>query len=211
MVEFLTWLQNSGPATWVRESDSLLGYTLYLAGHTIGMVFLVGPNLLIAARVLGLAPRLPLAPLRSFRPLMTIGLWITIVTGSVLFATAPVGYVHNRVFIVKIIAIAFAVACVRGALRELFDRTGTEGAESVSHKAITLTAASVLLWTIAVVAGRLTAYSGIVVVASVEAFLILLAVAAAILWMMRLRVQRVAERSGALRIDLQPTAVKGGK
>ena len=49
------------------------GYTMYLALHTIGLVFLVGPNLLIAARILGVAPRLPLAPMRSYVPIMNVG------------------------------------------------------------------------------------------------------------------------------------------
>ena len=86
-MEFLTWLENIGPVIWVRESDSLLGYTLFLAGHTIGLVFLVGPNLVIGARVLGLAPELPLQPMARFRPVMAVGLWLTIITGLVLFAT----------------------------------------------------------------------------------------------------------------------------
>jgi len=73
-MEFLTWLENIGPVLWVRESSSLLGYTLFLAGHTIGLVFLVGPNLVIGARVLGLAPELPLQPMAKFRPVMAGGL-----------------------------------------------------------------------------------------------------------------------------------------
>ena len=88
-MDYLAWRQDNAFITWVRESESLLGYTLYLAFHTIGMVFLVGPNLLIAARVLGLAPGLPIAPMRPLRRIMTVGLWITVITGTVLFATAP--------------------------------------------------------------------------------------------------------------------------
>ena len=116
----LTWLQDLSFVTWVRESDSLLGYTLYLAAHTIGLVFLLGPNLLIAARVLGLAPDLPLAPLAKFRPVMAVGFVLILVSGLVLFATAPVGYVHNIVFIVKLAAIGVALACLRALVRGLF-------------------------------------------------------------------------------------------
>ena len=50
-MEFLLWLRDTGYVTWVRESTSLLGYTLYLALHTIGLVLLVGPNMLIASRI----------------------------------------------------------------------------------------------------------------------------------------------------------------
>jgi hypothetical protein len=207
-VEFLTWLSNNSLITWVRESDSLLGYTLYLAFHTIGMVMLVGPTLLIAARVLGLAPALPLKPLGAFRPFMTIGLWITIVTGTVLFATAPVGYVQNIVFIVKITAIVLAVGCLRAVLRELFSRGADADAQPVSVRAKTLTAATVALWLIGVVAGRLTAYSGIVVVASIGAFAALVVVA--VLFGTVVRVIRIRPEP-AFVPHVHAAPVKGGK
>jgi len=210
-VDFLGWLHDNSLVTWVRESESLLGYTLYLAGHTIGMVFLVGPNLLIAARVLGLAPGLPIKPLAAFRPVMTIGLWITIVTGSVLFATAPVGYVHNTVFLIKIAAIVAAVACLRSVLRELFVTSADPDARPVSARAKRLTAATVLLWAIAVVAGRLTAYSGFVVFASMTAFLTLVVIVTTAAYLTSLVSHRGEERRAALPLDAHPTPVKGGK
>ena len=119
-VEFLVWLRDTSYVTWVRESTSLLGYTLYLALHTIGLVFLVGPNLLIAARVLGVAPQLPLSPMRSYVPIMNVGLATTFITGSVLFATAPDGFVKNEVFLSKILFVVLAVVALRLLLRELY-------------------------------------------------------------------------------------------
>jgi len=215
-VDYLTWLQDNAFITWVRESESLLGYTLYLAFHTIGMVFLVGPNLLMAARVLGLAPDLPIAPMRPLRGFMTVGLWITVITGSVLFATAPVGYVHNVVFIVKIAAIVGALVLLRAAMHQLFDRSIDPDAEPVPMKTKRLMAATLALWLIAVVAGRLTAYSGVVVIASITAFVIFLVVAAAIVYLARLRTHRTrpvvsADQRAVFSIDIQPAAVKGGK
>ena len=40
MIDFLLWVEQSGFATWLRESTSLLGYTLFLSLHTIGLAFL---------------------------------------------------------------------------------------------------------------------------------------------------------------------------
>src|SRR6185436_16631222 len=97
-------------------------------------VFLVGPNLLIAARVLGLAPGLPIKPMRPLGRIMSVGLWITVITGSVLFATAPVGYLHNVVFIVKIAAIVLALIFLRAALRQLFDPSIDPDAQPVPVK-----------------------------------------------------------------------------
>jgi hypothetical protein len=211
-MSFLTWLQDLSLVTWVRESDSLLGYTLYLAGHTIGLVFLLGPNLLIAARVLGLAPDLPLAPLAKFRPVMAVGFVLILVSGLVLFATAPVGYVHNIVFIVKLAAIAVALACLQAVLRGLFGSGRNPDDQPVPPRITWLTAGTLLFWTIAVVAGRLTAYSGVVVVASIGAFLtvVVIAVVAGLLyrfWPSR----RAPVHTDRFALDVHPRPAGGGK
>jgi hypothetical protein len=213
-VPFLDWLQNNAVISWIHSSDSLFGYTLYLSLHTIGMVFLVGPSLLIAARVLGLAPDLPLKPLAAFRPVMTIGFWITLITGTVLFATDGERYLHNGVFIAKIVSLIVALFCLRALLRELFDRAGTP--QAASPRVRTLTITLMLMWTIGVVAGRLTAYSGVVVFAAVMAFLTLIAIVAVAAYVARLvsrhrRPQVAAAPTASLRIDVHPTAVEEGK
>jgi len=211
-MEFLTWLENIGPVLWVRESSSLLGYTLFLAGHTIGLVFLVGPNLVIGARVLGLAPELPLQPMARFRPVMTAGLWLTIITGLVLFATDSTHYVGNVVFIVKIASIVAAVACLRGVERGLFASGRHPDDQPVPVRIRRLTAASLLFWAIAVVAGRLTAYSGVVVIASLGAFLSVVVIIGFVAGLVRLfRPPRRQARSGAFALDVHPTPANGGK
>ena len=211
-MEFLTWLENIGPVLWVRESSSLLGYTLFLAGHTIGLVFLVGPNLVIGARVLGLAPELPLQPMAKFRPVMAAGLWLTIITGLVLFATDSTHYVRNIVFIVKIASIVAAIVCLRGVRRGLFESGRNPDDQPVPVRIQRLTAASLVFWAIAVVAGRLTAYSGIVVIASLGAFLSVVVVIGVVAELVRLlRPPRRPERSEAFALDVRPTPANGGK
>ena len=211
-MEFLTWLENIGPVTWVRESSSLLGYTLFLAGHTIGLVFLVGPNLVIGARVLGLAPELPLQPMAKFRPVMAAGLWLTIVTGLVLFTTDSTHYVRNIVFIVKIAAIVAAILCLRGVTRGLFVSGRNPDDQPVPVRIQRLTAASLVFWAIAVVAGRLTAYSGVVVIASIGAFFSTIVIIGFLGGLVRfLRPPRSPERSQAFPLDVHPTPANGGK
>lgn len=212
-MEFLSWIENLGPVTWIRESSSLLGYTLYLAGHTIGLVFLLGPNLLIASRVLGLVPDLSLRAMAKFKPVMTAGLWLTVITGTVLFATAPVSYVRNVVFITKIAAIVVALLCLRGVIRGLFADGRDPDEQPISARIKLLTAATLVLWTIAVVAGRLTAYSGVVVVASLGAFLVVVALAAVVsgvTWLMRRRRPSVPQEPPFV-LDRFPTTANGGK
>ena len=203
-MEFLAWLENNGVITWIRESNSQLGYTLHLAVHTIGLVALVGPSLLIAARVLGLAPGIPIKPLGAFRPFMTVGFWLTMITGSVLFATAPISYVRNPVFIVKITALVVALIALRSLVRELFGRYADPDAHPVSRAAKGWTIVMLAMWTIGVVAGRLTAYSGLVVLGA--------AILAGLAGLVARR--RPARRGPSFDIDIQtaPAAsAKGGK
>jgi len=211
-MELLTWLENIPAVTWIRESDSLFGYTLYLAGHTIGLVFLLGPNLVIAARVLGLAPDLPLRPVQALRPVLNVGVVLTVVTGSVLFATAPVGYVHNVVFIVKIASIVLAFVALRILLRDLF-ADGRDPDLAASLPGVrAATVATLVCWTIAVVAGRLTAYSGVVVIASVGAFLSLVAAVAAVGLIARVVLpRRERPRAAAFPINPRQPAATGVK
>ena len=67
-MEFLTWLENSGFSVWVRDSNSPFGYTLFLYLHSVGMAFLVGLSTIVALRILGVVPLLPLAPMAGFFP-----------------------------------------------------------------------------------------------------------------------------------------------
>jgi len=211
-VQFLTWISDNAAITWIRESDSQLGYTLYLAFHTIGMVALVGPSLIIAARVLGLAPALPIRPLASFRPVMKIGFWITMITGTVLFATAPAGYVKNIVFLVKIAALIAALFSLRGMVREIFDRYPDPDAQPVTSRARTWTIVTMLMWVIGVVAGRLTAYSGVVVIESLKAFAVVCLIATVLACVYNLRGRRPVVHAGhGFPLDIHPAPVKGGK
>jgi hypothetical protein len=208
----LLWLENNAVVTWIRESNSLLGYTLHLALHTVGLVALVGPSLLIAARVLGLAPHMPIAPLGTYRPILKVGFWLTLITGSVLFATAPVSYVRNPVFLVKIAALVVALFTLRRLTRELFDRHADPDAHPISRAAKGWTVAMLAMWTIGVVAGRLTAYSSLVVVESLKAFGVVVLGAALLAALASLLMRRLsARRPPAFDVDIQAVPAKGGK
>ena len=211
-MDFLFWLENNAAVTWVRESNSQLGYTLHLALHTIGLVALVGPSLLIAARVLGLAPRIPIKPLGTFRPIMWVGFWLTTITGSVLFATAPVSYVRNEVFLVKLAALFVALFALRRLGRELFARDADPDAHPVARATKAWTVVMLVMWTIGVVAGRLTAYSGLVVLESLKAFGVVLLAAAILACLVGLYRRRpAARRRESFDIDIQTVPAKGGK
>jgi hypothetical protein len=162
MWELLETIENSGFATWVRETPSVFGYSTVLALHTFGMAFLVGLSGVIAARVLGIIPGLPLAPLERFFPLIILGFWVNAVTGVVLTSLAARSLLTNWDFYVKLTAIVGAIVCLRRLKSSAFG-----GEESLVRIRTISTGkfwagAMLAFWGIAIVAGRLTAYSNFV-------------------------------------------------
>ena len=85
MMNFLSMLEQSGFATWVRESNSLLAYPSVLFLHTVGMGFVAGISALIDLRLLGCASEVPLGDIKKVLPFMWAGFWVNLVTGLVLF------------------------------------------------------------------------------------------------------------------------------
>ena len=74
-------IEETGLSIWIRESDSVFSFWCILSVHAIGMGILVGASVLIGLRILGLAPDLPLAPLKRFYRFIWVGFWIQVGSG----------------------------------------------------------------------------------------------------------------------------------
>jgi len=61
-MNFLIALQESGLATWVRESTSIWAYPSVIFLHAAGLALVVGVSVIIDLSILGFAP-----PARSWR------------------------------------------------------------------------------------------------------------------------------------------------
>jgi hypothetical protein len=157
-MDFLSSLENSGFATWLRESPSVFAYPTLLAFHTFGMAFLVGMTVAIALRSLGVARSLALAPLESFFPFVWIGFWVSAVSGVLLLAIDARTFLTMPAFYIKILAIAGAVVSARLLRAEVFGASAHSSGRSVSSRGKVLASAVLVLWTIAITAGRVTAY-----------------------------------------------------
>jgi hypothetical protein len=64
-VSSLAWLEQTSLAMWIGLSDSFFAYPLILLLHTIGLTLIVGVNLVVALRVLGASPQIPLSELQK--------------------------------------------------------------------------------------------------------------------------------------------------
>ena len=149
MGSFLAQLEQSGVATWIRESGVLYGYPLILFLHTLGLSTLVGLSSAIDLRILGFAPGIPLKPLEKLFRIMWAGFALNLATGTLLFIADATKHSSNPAYYVKLTFVAGAVVILSLIRKKVF-REQKDGK--------LLAAASLGCWFIAISAARLMAY-----------------------------------------------------
>src|SRR5690242_19296011 len=153
---FFRSLQDSGFTEWFLGSDSIWTYPTVLTLHTIGMAILVGASFVINLRILQVAGDIPLHRLQALYRFVWIGFAINLLSGLVLFVTEAADRVVDPVFYVKLSSIAVALWFGVMVKRAAIDRP--DGPARAPGRSRSLAAASLMLWTVAIVSGRLMAY-----------------------------------------------------
>jgi len=156
MMELLASLENSGFGIWLRESPSIWAYPAVLTLHTIGLGVLVGGNAVLDLRLLGWARAIPLAPLEKLFPAMWIGFWVNAISGVALFVGDATTKGTTWVFMTKLAIIVVGVLLLVGLKRTVYPRGDGGPIETATSR--TLAAASLVVWFLAIVTGRLMAY-----------------------------------------------------
>jgi hypothetical protein len=155
-------IQNSAYAIWVRESPSIWAYTTILSLHAMGLAIIVGINTMVALRLLGYVPDIPVAKLRKLYPWMYLGFTVNAASGLSLLAANLDNDIHNWMFIVKLTMIALAMVNLELTRAKVFDNPLVINGTGVPAEAKTFAIASMVLWSLAIVAGRLTEYPAFV-------------------------------------------------
>lgn len=142
-------IEQSGVATWIRESGVLYGYPLVLFLHTLGLSTLVGLNAAINLRLLGIASAIPLTSLEKLFSLMWAGFGLTAVTGILLFMAGATKHAANPAFVVKLLFVLTAGVALALTWTRVF---------RLQQSGRALAAVSLACWLGALTAGRLMAY-----------------------------------------------------
>jgi len=154
-VTFFRALQDSAFTDWFLGSDSIWTYPTVLTLHTVGMAMLVGASVVVALRMLNVGGAIPLARLLPLYRIIWLGFVINLMSGLVLFVTEAADRAVDPVFYVKLASIGFALWIgVAMKRRVLAAAPGTPAPRTGQRMAV----ASLSLWTVAIVAGRLMAY-----------------------------------------------------
>lgn len=197
MQEFLESIENSAFSSYIRESPSVLGYSTVLALHTFGMAFLVGLSGVIALRVLGIIPELPLNPLKKLMPMIIAGFWLNAVTGVVLTSLAAVSLFRNWDFWVKLAAIVVAIVALTKMRRTAFADPPAPDDAPGSPEARRWAKVMLFFWGLAVLGGRLTAYATYIRIQTAAAVVVAVVV---LLLVARALVRRTNRRSVEARV-----------
>lgn len=157
-MEFLVWLQETGLATWVRESVSLWAYPTQIALHAMGLGMLVGLSSMVCLRILGVAAQIPLAALDKVFGVMWIAFAVNLFSGLLLTIAYAEKLLANPVFLVKLAGLVVSIALLAWLKPALFGDPGALAADKPPPRARQIAVALLVAWTVTLVAGRLTAY-----------------------------------------------------
>ncbi len=163
MVEFLIWLEETRPSTWMRESGGAFFSSLVF--HSIGMAFVAGIHVVTDLRVLGVAPGVPLSLMRRYVPVLWASLAVVTASGLLLLLAYPAKALTNPLFYFKLAAIGGALWIMRALQRGVL-RDSRHDAGPAPTRARMLALVSLVLWAAVITSGRFLAYTAKVMMAS---------------------------------------------
>ena len=150
---FLT-IEESGLSMWVRDSP----FWAILSIHAIGMALLVGASTVVALRILGVVPELPLAPLKRLYVFIWIGFWIQVISGVLLLVGYPTKSLMNPDFYLKMVLIVAGMIVMQMLRHRVFNNSTLTELEMIAQGKL-LAWCSLVLWFATVTSARLLAYT----------------------------------------------------
>ncbi len=148
------WLENTSVALWVGES--LWGYPFMLSLHVIGLAIVVGILSMLDLKLLGSFKAIRTS---AFLPLVRfawIGFGINAISGVFLFTSQASYFATSTTFLIKLGCIFVGAILTKVMQGKLVEAEAAGVADDVSMKGLAIV--SLLLWLVAITAGRLTAY-----------------------------------------------------
>ena len=156
-MEIFIWLENTSLALSVLESE--WAYPFFLSLHAVGLAMVVGMFAVRDLKLLGMFDGLDESSFLPLTKLGWIGFVINGVSGVILFFTQAATFATSVPFLIKI-SMVFAAAILAVMIQNKFRMQLNQAPEAALAQNPTknLAIASLVLWTGAIVAGRLVAY-----------------------------------------------------
>lgn len=163
MIDFLIWLEETRPSTWMRESGGAFFSSLVF--HSIGMAFVAGIHVVTDLRILGVAPGVPRSLMRRYLPVLWASLVVVTLSGLALLLAYPAKALTNPVFYFKLAAIVAALWIMRALMRGVLGDSRRDPVLAPRREKV-LAAVSLVLWVAVITSGRFLAYTAKVMLAS---------------------------------------------
>lgn len=163
MIDFLIWLEETRPSTWMRESGGAFFSSLVF--HSIGMAFVAGIHVVTDLRILGVAPGVPRSLMRRYLPVLWASLVVVTLSGLALLLAYPAKALTNPVFYFKLAAIVAALWIMRALMRGVLGDSRRDPVPAPRREKM-LAAVSLVLWVAVITSGRFLAYTAKVMLAS---------------------------------------------
>ena len=159
LLRLCEWLASTPGSVALHESRYM--FLLVLTVHVLTLALFAGTVLMIDLRVLGVTMlRVPASEVvRRLRPWSAAGLVLMVVSGALLFYSAPLVRYHNVFFRFKIAALVFALLNTWIFHVTVFRRVAEWDLDPVPPRAARLAGGlSLLSWAVIITAGRMMAY-----------------------------------------------------
>jgi len=160
-VEILAWIEQTPVSLWVREAPTIWAFPFVLLLHTVGLGMVAGTAVILNAHAIRRPDLWRAVQLEPWFQFAWAGFAINLVSGVLLLAAYPTKALTDPVFYLKI-------GCVVVAMLELQWLRGRHGIQAADPSAGSKASAGAIraaaimafvLWTAAVVTGRLLAYT----------------------------------------------------
>jgi hypothetical protein len=159
MNDFFFWVEGLGLSTFVRESNSIWGFPMFLFMHTLGLSIVAGGSAVISFALLGIWPRgARVSPLDRLYPLIWIAFLINLFTGVGLLMADMQVRAYNPDFWIKIALVIAGVVVLIRIRRQVLRNPQVDTVRPPATRMLAW--ASLFCWFGAIVAGRLIAYVG---------------------------------------------------
>ena len=160
LLEFFEWLRNTGGSIGIRES--ILFYPIVESSHVLSLALFLGMIATLDLRLLGVGLRgVPVSETADrLLPWAFAGFAVMVITGLLLFYSTPVRAYQNIFFRVKMVGIALAGVNALYFHKTIYRRVLDWDNDPVPpRRAKVAGAASLFLWSVVVVCGRMQAYN----------------------------------------------------
>src|SRR6186713_1407119 len=153
----LEWMEQTRLSIFINESSSLFGFAGFLCVHTLGLSLLAGVNCVVSIRMLGVAPTIPLQPLKRLFPFMWLGFILTLLSGAGLAMARATALLTNPILIIKLVLVVVGMWIMWIMERTVFNNPAGFN-ESKPGNARLLAGAEIVIWFVVLTLGRLIAY-----------------------------------------------------